>query len=87
MRVCARVCVRARVHACVRVCVVWACVRARRHYTGTLAAGGKQFDSSRGRGAFEFEIGRGLVIEGWDRGVMEMSLGEKATLHIPADLG
>jgi FK506-binding protein 1 len=55
-------------------------------YTGTLATNGKKFDSSRDRGTpFEFKIGRGQVIRGWDEGVMEMSLGEKAVLHITAD--
>lgn len=57
-------------------------------YTGTLAANGKKFDSSRDRGVpFEFKIGKGQVIKGWDEGVMDMSLGEKAVLHITADYG
>ena len=57
-------------------------------YTGTLAASGTKFDSSRDRGIpFEFRIGKGEVIRGWDEGVMEMSLGEKAVLHITADYG
>jgi FK506-binding protein 1 len=58
------------------------------HYTGTLAADGSKFDSSRDRGQpFQFTIGVGQVIQGWDKGVMQMSLGERATLKIPADLG
>ena len=58
------------------------------HYTGTLAEDGKQFDSSRDRGTpFEFTIGVGQVIAGWDQGVMSMSLGQRANLHVPADLG
>jgi FKBP-type peptidyl-prolyl cis-trans isomerase len=58
------------------------------HYKGTLAANGTQFDSSYDRGKpFSFKIGRGDVIEGWDQGVMEMSLGEKAVLHMTAELG
>lgn len=58
------------------------------HYKGTIAANGTQFDSSYDRGKpFSFKIGRGDVIQGWDDGVMEMSLGEKATLHMTADLG
>merc|ERR1711935_960023 len=58
------------------------------HYTGTLAADGKQFDSSRDRGSlFEFTIGVGQVIKGWDEGVMKMNLGERAMLNIPSDMG
>jgi FK506-binding protein 1 len=58
------------------------------HYTGTLADGGKQFDSSVSRGKpFQFVIGIGQVITGWDEGVMKMSLGEKAMLKISSDYG
>jgi len=58
------------------------------HYTGTLAATGEKFDSSRDRGEpFTFQIGVGEVIRGWDVGVMKMSLGERATLRIPSDMG
>jgi len=58
------------------------------HYTGTLADGGKQFDSSVSRGKpFQFVIGVGQVIRGWDEGVMKMSLGEKALLNISSDFG
>lgn len=58
------------------------------HYTGTLANGGKQFDSSVSRGKpFQFVIGIGQVIKGWDEGVMKMSLGEKAILKISSDYG
>jgi len=58
------------------------------HYTGTLAKGGKQFDSSRDREEpFEFTIGIGKVIQGWDKGVMKMSLGERAILKIPSKMG
>lgn len=58
------------------------------HYTGTLAADGKEFDSSVDRGQpFGFQIGVGQVIRGWDAGVIQMSLGEKAILRIPAALG
>eukprot|EP00750_Incisomonas_marina_P018670 INCI3112.1.p2 GENE.INCI3112.1~~INCI3112.1.p2 ORF type:complete len:339 (+),score=67.33 INCI3112.1:156-1172(+) len=56
------------------------------HYTGTLTDG-TQFDSSVEREAFEFQIGVGQVIQGWDKGVMKMSLGEKAVLKIPPELG
>lgn len=58
------------------------------HYTGTLAADGSKFDSSVDRGEpFSFTIGVGQVIQGWDKGVMQMSLGEKAILRIPPELG
>ena len=63
-------------------------VQLKMHYTGTLAEGGKQFDSSRSRGdLFEVTIGVGQVIKGWDEGVPLLSLGERATLHISADYG
>ena len=58
------------------------------HYTGTLAANGKQFDSSVAKGRpFQFVIGIGQVIRGWDEGVMKMSLGEKSVLRITSDYG
>lgn len=57
------------------------------HYTGTLAANGKKFDSSVGKKPFTFRIGVGQVIRGWDEGVIKMSLGEKACLKIKADYG
>jgi len=46
---------------------------------------GKQFDSSVGRGDFKTAIGVGRVIKGWDEGVVDMSLGEKAVLTITGD--
>ncbi len=52
------------------------------HYTGTLM-NGKQFDSSVGKDAFEFEIGKGSVIKGWDEGVPGMKVGGKRKLTIP----
>jgi FK506-binding protein 1 len=48
---------------------------------------GKKFDSSVGRGDFDTKIGVGQVIKGWDEGVTQMKVGEKATLDITADYG
>ena len=57
------------------------------HYTGWLADG-KKFDSSKDRGQpFQFAIGRGQVIKGWDEGVATMKVGGKRKLVIPPDLG
>ena len=61
------------------------------HYTGWLwvnAAKGAKFDSSVDRGRpFEFPLGMGRVIKGWDEGVASMKVGGKRTLLIPAALG
>lgn len=64
------------------------------HYTGWLfdAAApdnkGKKFDSSRDRNQpFDFPLGGGQVIKGWDQGVAGMKVGGQRTLVIPPDLG
>jgi peptidylprolyl isomerase len=61
------------------------------HYTGWLYANGakgKKFDSSVDRGKpFEFPVGAGRVIAGWDEGVGSMKVGGKRTLIIPPQLG
>lgn len=57
------------------------------HYTGTLENGTK-FDSSFDRGQpYQFRIGTGAVIKGWDEGVMTMKAGGKRRLIVPAKLG
>jgi FKBP-type peptidyl-prolyl cis-trans isomerase len=57
------------------------------HYVGTLTSG-VQFDASRGRGRpFEFPLGRGRVIQGWDQGVAGMRVGGVRKLTIPPHLG
>ena len=54
-------------------------------FTGTLTDGTK-FDSSRDRGKpFEFKIGQGNVIKGWDEGVAQMSKGQRAKLTCSPD--
>ena len=60
------------------------------HYTGWLwenNAKGKKFDSSVDRGTpFQFKLGQGQVIRGWDEGIATMQVGGKRTLIIPANL-
>jgi len=62
------------------------------HYTGWLrnddGSKGSKFDSSKDRNdPFEFALGAGMVIRGWDEGVQGMKVGGTRQLIIPADLG
>jgi FKBP-type peptidyl-prolyl cis-trans isomerase len=60
--------------------------RVRVHYTGWLTMG-KKFDSSVDAGTpFDFTLGKGEVIKGWDEGVAGMRIGGKRQLRIPPDL-
>lgn len=54
------------------------------HYKGTLDDG-TVFDSSEGRDPLEFEAGSGMVIKGFDDGVMGMKVGDKKSIHIHVD--
>jgi len=57
------------------------------YYTGKLTDG-KIFDSNAGSGKpFEFTVGAGMVIQGWEQGFIGAKVGEKRTLTIPANLG
>lgn len=57
------------------------------HYTGKLE-NGRKFDSSHDRGEpYEFAVGRGEVIPGWDEGVATMKVGGRRKLIVPQHLG
>ena len=55
------------------------------NYTGTFTSG-KVFDTSVGKPPFQFVLGKGQVIKGWDEGVGSMNVGGKRKLTIPPDL-
>ncbi len=58
------------------------------HYVGVAWSNGKQFDASWDRGdTFEFRLGAGQVIAGWDQGVEGMCVGGRRRLTIPPHLG
>jgi peptidylprolyl isomerase len=58
------------------------------HYVGVSFSTGKQFDASWDRGdTFEFPLGAGRVIQGWDQGVAGMKVGGRRKLTIPPHLG
>lgn len=61
------------------------------HYTGWLAKSGRKFDTTvdvrRRYAPFEFVVGTGYVIKGWDIGLMDMCPGEKRRLTVPSSLG
>jgi peptidylprolyl isomerase len=54
------------------------------HYHGRLTDG-TTFDSSEGRDPLEFQVGAGMVIKGFDNGVVDMKVGDKRTLNIPVE--
>lgn len=58
-------------------------------YRGTILATGKEFDSTAKHGdtPFDFVLGQGQVIQGWDQGIAVLPKGSKATLYIPSPLG
>jgi len=58
------------------------------HYVGVAWSTGREFDASWNRGdTFEFRLGAGEVIAGWDQGVAGMRVGGRRRLTIPPDLG
>jgi FK506-binding protein 2 len=58
------------------------------HYRGTLGENGNEFDASYNRGQpLAFTVGRGQVIKGWDKGLLDMCVGEKRKLTIQPEFG
>ena len=58
------------------------------HYVGVAFSSGKEFDASHNRGEpFQFPLGGGQVIQGWDRGVAGLRVGGRRKLTIPPELG
>ena len=58
------------------------------HYVGVAWSNGRQFDASWDRGeTFDFRLGAGQVIQGWDQGVAGMKVGGRRRITIPPELG
>ena len=55
-------------------------------YTGTLK-NGEKFDSSEGKPPYEFKLGEGAVIKGWDEAIADMKVGERRKTYYPAQTG
>ncbi|KAL8998259.1 MAG: hypothetical protein Q9169_002663 [Polycauliona sp. 2 TL-2023] len=58
------------------------------HYRGTLQSDSSEFDTSYKRGQpLSFTVGKGMVIKGWDEGLLDMCIGDKRKLTIPPEFG
>lgn len=55
------------------------------HYTGSIIANGEIFDSSLEREPLEFTLGQGMLIPGFENGVLNMKVNEKKTINIPKE--
>lgn len=55
------------------------------HYTGKISSNGQVFDSSLEREPLEFTLGQGMLIPGFEKGIIDMKVSEKKTLDIPKD--
>lgn len=55
------------------------------HYTGKLTANGQVFDSSLEREPLEFTLGQGMLIPGFEKGIIDMKVNEKKTIEIPKE--
>lgn len=55
------------------------------HYTGSITANGEIFDSSLEREPLEFTLGQGMLIPGFENGVINMKVNEKKTINIPKE--
>lgn len=55
------------------------------HYTGKITSNGQVFDSSLEREPLEFTLGQGMLIPGFEKGIIDMKVNEKKTIEIPKD--